>query len=67
MALANSINPNFDEINLNGISITVGTGAPTASASKGSLFVRTDGSSGTTRLYINTDGATTWTSVTTTA
>lgn len=50
-----------------GIGIDAGTGAPTYTASKGSLYIRTDGSSTSTRLYINTDGATTWTSVTTAA
>lgn len=50
-----------------GIGISAGTGAPTASASKGSLYIRTDGSSSSTRIYVNTDGATTWTNVTTAA
>lgn len=44
-----------------------GSGAPTISASKGSLYLRTDGSSTSTRAYINTDGATTWTAITTAA
>lgn len=44
-----------------------GAGAPTISATKGSLYLRTDGSSTSTRAYINTDGATTWTSITTAA
>lgn len=44
-----------------------GTGAPTATAPIGSLYLRTDGSSTTTRAYINTDGGTTWTSITTAA
>jgi Pectate lyase superfamily protein len=43
----------------------VGSGAPTVSAAKGSIYLRTDGSSTSTRLYTNTDGATGWTSVTT--
>lgn len=42
-----------------------GSGAPTLSAAKGSLYLRSDGSSGSTRAYINTDGGTTWTSITT--
>ena len=50
-----------------GILITAGTGAPTISAPKGSFYMRTDGSSTSTRMYINTDGATTWTAVTTAA
>lgn len=48
-------------------SIQVGTGAPAHSAPKGSLYLRTDGSSTSTRAYINTDGATTWTNFTTAA
>ena len=50
-----------------GVVIFAGAGAPTFSATKGSLYLRTDGSSTSTRAYINTDGATTWTSVTTAA
>lgn len=50
-----------------GIDVSAGTGAPTYAASKGSLYIRTDGSSSSTRMYINTDGSTTWTSVTTAA
>lgn len=48
-------------------SIQVGTGAPAHSAPKGSLYLRTDGSSTSTRAYINTDGATAWTNFTTAA
>lgn len=36
-------------------------------APKGSFYLRTDGSSAITRAYINTDGATAWTAVTTVA
>lgn len=46
------------------ITWTSGAGAPTASAIKGSLYSRTDGSSASTRLYIN-NGTTTWVAVTT--
>jgi hypothetical protein len=49
------------------LGIYVGSGAPTVSAAKGSLYLRTDGSSTSTRAYINTDGATTWTAITTAA
>lgn len=45
----------------------IGTGAPTVSAAKGSIYSRTDATTTTTRLYINTDGATTWTNFTTAA
>jgi len=44
-----------------------GTGAPTFAAGQGSLYLRADGSSTSTRAYINTDGGTTWTAVTTAA
>lgn len=45
--------------------IYYGSGAPTVSASKGSLYLRIDGSSSSTRAYSNTDGGTTWVSITT--
>lgn len=48
-------------------SICAGTGIPTFSAKKGTLYIRLDGSTGITRMYINTDGATTWTAVNTVA
>ena len=44
-----------------------GSGAPTFSATKGSLYIRTDGSSTSTRMYVNTNGSTTWTNFTTAA
>lgn len=50
-----------------GIRIISGTGAPTVVAPQGSLYLRTDGSSVSTRLYVNTTGSTTWTNVTTAA
>jgi hypothetical protein len=49
------------------LGIYYGSGAPTVSAAKGSLYMRSDGSSTVTRAYINTDGATTWTAITTVA
>jgi hypothetical protein len=42
-----------------------GSGAPTLSAAKGSIYLRSDGSATNNRAYINTDGGTTWTAVTT--
>jgi hypothetical protein len=50
-----------------GPNIYTGSGAPTVTAPKGSIYLRTDGSSTSTRMYVNTDGATTWTAVTTAA
>ncbi len=47
--------------------IYFGSGAPTVTAAQGSLYFRSDGSSTSTRLYVNTTGSTTWTNVTTAA
>jgi hypothetical protein len=44
-----------------------GSGAPTLSAAKGSLYLRSDGSGTGDRMYVNTNGSTTWTAVTTAA
>lgn len=44
-----------------------GSGAPTFQAAQGSLYIRTDGSSTSTRLYVNTTGASTWTNFTSAA
>lgn len=44
-----------------------GSGAPTVSAPQGSVYLRSDGSSTSTRLYVNTNGSTTWTNFTTAA
>ena len=50
-----------------GNGIYFGSGAPTISAAQGSLYLRTDGSSTSTRLYVNTTGSTTWTNFTSAA
>jgi len=47
--------------------IFFGSGAPTITAAQGSLYLRSDGSSTSNRLYVNTTGSTTWTAVTTAA
>lgn len=47
--------------------IFFGSGVPTLSAAQGSLYLCSNGSSSTTRLYINTNGSTTWTAVNTVA
>lgn len=44
-----------------------GSGAPSLSAAKGSLYLRSDGSGTNDRAYINTNGTTTWTPVVTVA
>jgi len=50
-----------------GVDFMSGTGDPNGgvTAAKGSYYARLDGSSTSTRAYINTDGATAWTAVTT--
>ena len=50
-----------------GFGIYFGSGAPTVAAAKGSLYLRTDGSGTGDRAYINTNGSTTWTALTTAA
>lgn len=47
------------------LGVFFGSGAPTLSAAQGSLYLRTDGSSTSTRMYVNTNGTTGWTNVTT--
>lgn len=44
-----------------------GSGVPTLSAAKGSLYLRSDGSTTNDRMYVNTDGAAAWTAVITAA
>ena len=47
--------------------VLCGNGDPNAvvTATQGSLYLRTDGSSTSTRAYINTNGGTAWTAITT--
>lgn len=44
-----------------------GSGVPTLTAGKGSLYLRSDGSGITNRVYVNTDGSTGWTNLVTAA
>jgi hypothetical protein len=51
-----------------GVCLITGSGAPTSeSAAKGSLYINLTGSGVADRMYINTDGGTTWTAVSTVA
>ena len=54
-------------INVNGLNIYAGNGAPTFAAAKGSLYLRYDGGGVNSRAYINTNGSTTWTAIVTVA
>ena len=56
-----------DSVSATSPGIYSGAGAPTFAAGQGSLYLRTDGSSTSTRAYINTTGSTTWTAITTAA
>ena len=47
--------------------IFFGSGVPTISAAKGSLYLRSDGTTTNDRMYVNTNGSTTWTAVITAA
>jgi hypothetical protein len=49
------------------LGVFFGSGAPTLAAARGSLYINTSATTSTTRLYVNTNGATTWTYVTTAA
>ena len=51
----------------NGVTIISGTGAPSLHLPKGSLYLRVDGSSTSTRAYIATNATGTWTNVVTAA
>ncbi len=46
------------------LGVFFGTGAPSFSAAKGSLYSNTSASTTTTRVYINTNGTTGWTNFT---
>ncbi len=50
-----------------GIAICVTSDVPTHTAPKGSLCINTGGTTTNNRMYINTDGAGTWTAFTTAA
>jgi hypothetical protein len=49
------------------LGVFFGSGAPTLAAAKGSLYLRTDGTTTNDRMYVNTNGSTTWTAVITAA
>jgi hypothetical protein len=57
-------NSGFMYGNASGLGVFFGNGAPTLSALQGSIYIRTDGSSTSTRLYVNTNGSTGWTNFT---
>jgi hypothetical protein len=48
-----------------GMGVYFGSGVPTVAAAQGSLYLRSDGNSTSTRAYINTNGTTGWAAITT--
>ncbi len=66
--MAQQLNRYSFEAEALGFNIIAGSGAPTGiTAKKGTLYINTSASTTTTRLYINTDGGTTWASFTASA
>lgn len=68
--VVNDLITTFGKISIgDNVEILSGSGSPNGvvSAPKGSLFLRTDGTTTNNRAYINTDGGTTWTALTTIA
>jgi hypothetical protein len=65
MPISSATNPVVEELTLGGCLIYAATGLPVKSAAKGSLFIRTDGTTTATRLYVNSTGATAWVAITT--
>jgi hypothetical protein len=70
MAVSSATNAVLDSgAIIGGISINTGSGNPSnvLTATKGSLFIRTDtgGSTSATRLYVNSTGSSIWVAVTT--
>ncbi len=51
--------------NAGNFGVFFGSGAPTLSAAQGSLYLRSDGNATNNRMYVNTNGSTGWTAVTT--
>jgi len=47
------------------LGVFFGSGAPTLTAAQGSLYLNTTGSGTANRMYVNTNGSTGWTAVTT--
>lgn len=58
-----------DRVNIGGVHWMAGSGSPNGSvtAPKGSYYMNTAGSGVADRAYVNTDGGTTWTNITTAA
>jgi hypothetical protein len=62
---ADGFNSATSSMTLGAAQILVGSGAPTASVPQGSLYLRTDGSSTSTRAYVSSATPGTWIAITT--
>jgi hypothetical protein len=60
-----SLGTGFIFSNVANFGMFYGSGVPTIAAAQGSLYLRSDGNSTSTRAYINTNGSTGWTAITT--
>ena len=65
--MAQQLNQYNSEALYLGINIIASTGTATVTAKKGTLLIKTDAATTGERLWINTDGATTWAYFTTSA
>ena len=68
MAISSSTNAVFEgKIVVQKVSLEAGAGAPSHAAAKGSLYIRTDGSSTSTRVYVCSVATGTWVNLTASA
>ncbi len=67
--MAQQANQYLNELQELGINFIAHTGDPTGlyPSKKGTIYIKTDATTTTTRLWINTNGGTTWAYVTTSA
>lgn len=66
--MAQQANQYLNELQELGINFVAGAGAPgSLVAKKGTIYINTTATTTTTRLYINTDGGSTWAYITTSA
>lgn len=65
--MAQQLNQYLNEMQELGINMIAASGAPSLVAKKGTIYINTTATTTTTRLYINTNGGTTWAFVTTSA
>lgn len=62
--IADGFTVSTSPLSVAGVGVYVGAGVPSLSATKGSIYLNTSGSSTSTRLYVN-NGTTNWVAITT--